>query len=103
MNVRVVADRAGKHPADKHIREVDGAGEFADQAWPAMRHRVAFENPGSASTSSPALRILIDVHNSGDSSVAEMPLSRPFRLALAKYRSIVAAGMANNSAFTLDM
>ena len=50
------------------------------------------KNPGSASTSSPALRILIEDRSSGEGFVVETPLILVcVALALARYRSIDAA------------
>ncbi len=58
------------------------------------------KNPGSASTSSPALRILIEERSSGDGLVVEAPLIWSVAFAPARYRSIEAAEIASSSSRT---
>ena len=58
------------------------------------------KNPGSASTSSPALRILIDERSSGEGLVVATPRIWSVALAGARYRSIDAADIASSSART---
>ena len=55
------------------------------------------KNPGSASTSSPALRILIEYRSNTDGFVAATLLIRSVSSAGLKYRSIDAADIASNS------
>lgn len=69
----VVADGAGEHPSDVHVGQVQGVGELAFERRTAMGDGVALENPGSASTSSPALRTLIELRSSGEGFVVDTP------------------------------
>ena len=57
-------------------------------------------NPGSASASSPALRIWIEVRSSGPGRVVVNPRSPWVALNPARYRSIVAPDIASSSART---
>ncbi len=61
------------------------------------------KNPGSASTSSPALRILIDDRSSGDGLVVVLPLIWSVAFAGFRYRSIEAELIASSSARTAGL
>jgi len=58
------------------------------------------KNPGSASTSSPALRILIDERSNGEGFVVDVPRIWSVAFAGARYRSIDAALIDNSSSRT---
>jgi len=58
------------------------------------------KNPGSASTSSPALRIVIDERSSGEGFVVVTPRIWSMALAGLRYRSIDAALMDSSSSRT---
>lgn len=58
------------------------------------------KNPGSASTSSPALRIVIEDLSNGEGFVVEIPLIWSVSRAGLRYRSIDAALIASSSART---
>ncbi len=65
-----------------------------------MRDRVALEELGSASTSSPALRILIEDRSSSEGVVVDTPRIWSVALAVRGYRSIVVGDIASSSART---
>ena len=58
------------------------------------------KNPGSASTSSPALRTLIEDLSSGGGFVVDVPCSWSLAFVGARYRSMVAALIASSSSRT---
>jgi len=61
------------------------------------------KNPGSASTSSPALRILIEDRSNGEGFVVETPRIWSVALAGLRYRSIEAELIASNSLRTAGL
>src|SRR5690606_7157270 len=61
------------------------------------------KNPGSASTSSPALRTAIEDRSNGEGLVVDVPRSWSLALAGARYRSIVAALIDSSSARTAGL
>lgn len=63
------------HPPDVHTSHVHRAGELALVRLAAVRDVSPSKNPGSASTSSPALRMLTEDRSDCDGLVVEMPRS----------------------------
>lgn len=84
VDVGVIARRARERPTRAHIGQVQGPAELPFQRRPAVRDRVALEEPGASSTSSPALRTVIEFRNSGDGFVVEMPRNGSFAFAVAR-------------------
>ena len=60
VGVSVVAYGAGPDPADMYIGEIQGAGELTFEGRPQCATVSPSKNPGDASTSSVALRILTE-------------------------------------------
>jgi len=90
-------DRVNTHPVRTSVRFTVRANSplRVGPQWPTVSPS---KNPGSSSTSSPALRIVMLERSSGDGLVVDTPPIWSFALAGARYRSIVAADMASSSA-----
>lgn len=61
------------------------------------------KKPGAASTSSPAVRILIDERSNGEGLVVDTPVRRPASLTGFTYRSMVAGLMERSSSRTISL
>ena len=92
-------DRVNTHPVRTSVRFRVRANSPL-RVGPQCATVSPSKNPGSASTSSPALRIVMLERSSGDGLVVDTPPIASFALAGARYRSIVAADMASSSART---
>jgi hypothetical protein len=84
------------HPVCTQVRLTVRANSplFVGPQWATVSPS---KKPGSASTSSPALRIVIEDRNSGEGLVVAIPRSLSPSRAPLRYRSIVAADIASSS------
>src|SRR5699024_7622310 len=99
-SVPTVTDRPGECPADVYVVKLTVRTNSPLSVGLQFATVSTSKNPGWASTSSPAVWIVIDVRSSREGFVAEIPRGSAACRASARYRSIVAADIANSSART---